>query len=215
MKRKTLTKSRLAILLSKLGVFETPKVRFEQYPTDSEVAADLLWTAFLFGDLGESECIDLGCGTGILGIGALLLGAKKVTFVDIDKEALTIAKVNVIKAKSETSFFGKPSFKCLDVREFKECGNIVFQNPPFGVKVRHQDLVFLQKATSLAPVIYSLHLSESEEFIQKYSRDHGLIITFQKRYAFPLKSSMFFHRRKILRINVTLFRFQRNRLCRK
>ncbi len=38
--------------------------------------------------------LDVGCGSGILGIGALLLGAKSVTAVDIDLNSVATAKEN-------------------------------------------------------------------------------------------------------------------------
>lgn len=39
--------------------------------------------------------LDIGCGTGILSIGAALLGAARVTAVDIDPHAVTVARANV------------------------------------------------------------------------------------------------------------------------
>ena len=42
----------------------------------------------------EIEILDMGCGSGILSIAALLLGAKKVTAVDIDQLATKIAREN-------------------------------------------------------------------------------------------------------------------------
>lgn len=41
--------------------------------------------------------LDMGCGSGILGIGAKKLGAKEVISVDIDPDAVRIAKENFIK----------------------------------------------------------------------------------------------------------------------
>lgn len=41
------------------------------------------------GDMEGQTVIDYGCGSGILAIAALLLGAKKVTGVDLDPQALT------------------------------------------------------------------------------------------------------------------------------
>ena len=41
------------------------------------------------GDLCEKSIVDYGCGSGILAITALLLGAKCVTGVDLDPQALT------------------------------------------------------------------------------------------------------------------------------
>ena len=91
MAAKIASKSGLAVVLSRLSVFQRPKVRVEQYPTDSEIAAEVLWSAFMKGDIDKMCIADLGCGTGILGIGALLLGAKKVYFLDIDQNALETA----------------------------------------------------------------------------------------------------------------------------
>lgn len=45
--------------------------------------------------------LDMGCGSGILGIGALLLGAKDVLAVDIDKNAVDIAVKNANLNKVE------------------------------------------------------------------------------------------------------------------
>lgn len=44
--------------------------------------------------LDGSTVLDMGCGSGILGIGCALLGAKKVLGVDIDKNAADIANKN-------------------------------------------------------------------------------------------------------------------------
>ena len=83
-----MSKSELAIRLSKLKGFGSPSVALEQYPTDSEMAAELLWSACMRGDVSGKAVADLGCGTGVLGIGCLLMGAEKVFFVDSDGEAL-------------------------------------------------------------------------------------------------------------------------------
>lgn len=49
-------------------------------------------------NLSDGDSIlDLGCGSGILSIGALLLGAKKATAVDIDENSVRIAKENAEK----------------------------------------------------------------------------------------------------------------------
>ena len=77
-----ITKKQLAILLSKLQVFESPRAELEQYPLDGESASIILWTACQNKDIENKIMADLGCGTGILGLGALLLGAKKVYFID-------------------------------------------------------------------------------------------------------------------------------------
>lgn len=44
-----------------------------------------------------SKVLDMGCGSGILSIATLLLGAKHVTAVDIDQNSVDIAKENFIQ----------------------------------------------------------------------------------------------------------------------
>ncbi len=44
---------------------------------------------------GNEKVLDMGCGSGILSIGALLLGARSVTAVDIDEVASRIAAENI------------------------------------------------------------------------------------------------------------------------
>ena len=84
-------KKELEIILESLSTFENPKIELEQYVTPSPLAAEIAINASLFGDL--DTVADLGCGTGILGIAAALLGAKVIGF-DIDLEALKIARRN-------------------------------------------------------------------------------------------------------------------------
>lgn len=48
-------------------------------------------------DLADEEVIDFGCGSGILAIAALKLGAKKVTGVDIDYQAIDASKANAVR----------------------------------------------------------------------------------------------------------------------
>lgn len=45
----------------------------------------------------DHEVLDMGCGSGILSIAALLLGAKHVTAVDIDENSVNIAKDNFLQ----------------------------------------------------------------------------------------------------------------------
>jgi ribosomal protein L11 methyltransferase len=49
------------------------------------------------GDLAGKQVIDYGCGSGILGIGAALLGAARVTAVDTDPQALESTAANATR----------------------------------------------------------------------------------------------------------------------
>lgn len=63
--------------------------------------------------LNHSQLIDYGCGSGILGIAALLLGAEKVTGIDIDPQALIATRENVTRNKLRpeqfTVYLAQPS----------------------------------------------------------------------------------------------------------
>ena len=206
---KTMSKSRLAIALSGLEGFKEPKVREEQYLMDSEVGASVIWNAYLLGDIAGKSIADLGCGTGILGIGALLLGAKQVYFIDLDGKALEIAKNNILKVKSEGYSLGKAKFIYQDIGRLKLRVDVVLQNPPFGTKQRHNDVFFLEKALETAEVVYSFHKSESKAFLERFSAKKNAKITHIWNFKFPLKATFSFHRRQIHRIKVSCFRFER------
>ncbi|MAG08532.1 DNA methylase [Candidatus Woesearchaeota archaeon] len=204
---KKMSKSGLGIVLSKLKKFENPEVRAEQYPMDSEIGAEVLWNAFLMGDIKGKVIVDLGCGTGILGIGALFLGAKRVFLVDNDENALKIAKNNLFLAKSESSFRKKGVFLEKDVKEFREKCDVVLQNPPFGVKSKGADKAFLEAAFRITKVVYSFHKLNTQEFIENFAESEGFNVTHLWRFDFPIKSSMFFHKKRIYRFKVGCWRF--------
>jgi len=197
------SRSGLAIKLSAIKGFSEPKVSVEQYITDSEVAATILWDAYMKGDIDRKVIADLGCGTGILGIGAMLLGADKVYFVESDSSAIETAKENARYIESESS----AEFFLGDVKDFDKRVDTVIMNPPFGTKNEHSDREFLEKAFQIGDVVYSFHKSETKDFIERFSKDKNFKITQVIDFKFPLKATMKFHRKRIERINVSCFRF--------
>ena len=60
----------------------------------------------------QDRVLDLGCGSGILSIAALLLGAKEITGVDIDENSVKIAKENLLQNHMKNSQF---SLYCGDI----------------------------------------------------------------------------------------------------
>lgn len=198
-----LSKARLAITLSQLRPFENPDATAEQYDMDSEIGAEMLWNAHMMGDVEGKRIIDLGAGTGMLGIGALLLGAAQVTFVEQDPGAVGILKKNLSAfAEGQNGVVAQQ-----DLESFDQHADVVVQNPPFGTREKHADRKFLKKAFSIAPIVYSFHKSTSAEFLEAYSADHGFRIAGNWQFEFPIKMSQLFHRKNIHRIKVGCWKF--------
>jgi len=192
------SKKELARILSSLKGFDEADVRLEQYKTDSEIAAELLWFLHMNNKLENKIIADLGCGNGILGIGCLLLNAKKVFFVDADDKILKIAKENYKKLKSENGMFF-----CCKVSDFDKEVDIVIENPPFGVKKKHADREFLDTAMKIRGMIYSFHKSESENFLRKYCKGFEVKKLFE--FDFVLRKTFKFHKKNKHYVKVGVF----------
>jgi putative methylase len=162
----------------------------------------MLWSAYMQGDIEGKTIADLGCGTGILGIGALLLGARIVFFVDTDTAALAVLGSNLYRVGA------KKGFKVIndDIANFCDKVDVVLQNPPFGTRREHADKAFLEKAVSIAETIYSFHKTSTARFVEAFARDNRLRIANRWDFSFPLKATMGFHERRIQRVEVSCFR---------
>lgn len=192
------SKKQLEVALSKLEQVKSPKVNLEQYITPSEIAAEVLWTAFMNNDVKDKVVADLGCGNGILGVGASLLGAKKVIFLDGDRASLLIAKKNF-------EGLGNGVFLNMDVSSFKERVDTVIENPPFGVQNLHADREFLIKAMENSKKIYSFHKIESKNFVEAITRDKGFKLDNLMRFKFRLNKTHEFHRKEDYFVDVGCF----------
>lgn len=184
---KTIKKKDVEILLSGLKGLENQKLELEQYSTESGVAADFLWTVFMRGDLEGKVVGDFGCGNGVIGIGALLLGAKKVIFVDVDEDAIIIARENVKNVEKKLGVKFEKSFFKNDISVFNKKVGLVLQNPPFGVQKTHADKAFLIKAMKCGKKVYSFHKLETKRFVEKFAEDEGWNVRLVREYKFPLR----------------------------
>ncbi|GBE54890.1 ribosomal protein L11 methyltransferase [archaeon BMS3Bbin15] len=198
-------KKELEITLEKLDGFRTPDIKLEQYTTPATVAAELLNIAYLRKDIYNKVIYDLGCGPGILGIGAALLGARKVVLVDMDEEAIKIAKEN-----AEKFSLGNIVFNNSDIRKITGRADIVLQNPPFGVHWRRADRAFLEKALEIADVVYSMHKRETRDFIIKFVKGLGASELEILPVSFILPRSYKFHEKDRKTILVDIYRIRRN-----
>jgi putative methylase len=202
------SKKDLEIILSTLKSFEKPKVELEQYMTPSSLAAEILWQAYLDGNIEGKFVVDFGCGTGILALGAAILGASKVIGYDSDEEALKIAKENY-KLLTETKVPAcEVVFIAEKIENVEQDCNTVIMNPPFGIQGKKgSDKKFLERAFQISDVVYSFHKIEKTNFPVKVAEDSDFIAALIAEEDFPIKASMEFHEKKKHVINVGLWRF--------
>lgn len=196
----------MEIILQKLDSHPDPSPDLEQYMTPGDVAASLLHLAYSHGSVEGKKVYDLGCGTGRLAIGAALLGADEVVGVDIDEEALKVARRNAVKAEVEVEW------KQADVRELEvQEADAVIQNPPFGVQKRGADIEFLKKAIQLGEEVYSIHkgVPKNRDFISQRVKELGGNITNRVEKEFHIPAEFKFHRRDVYRFKVDIYRITR------
>ena len=197
----------LEIILQKVPVYENPNPFIEQYMTPANIAADIIFTAYQFGDIQDKKVVDLGCGTGIFAYGAKLACAKEVVGIDIDERAIKIAKTFSEKNNVNIKFITK-AVKDVDIK----CDTVI-TNPPFGAQKsnRWADRSFIEKGFEISKAIYSLHLSKTIPFIEKLVSSLNGEINYKKNYLFPIKHTFFFHKKKAEDVDITLLRILTNR----
>ena len=197
----------LEMALQRLSGFSRPRAALEQYQTPAPLAARLLFHALMKGDIEGKNVCDLGCGTGVLAIGAALLGAAKVQGIDIDPEAIEMAGANAALLGVDVEFI------IADVRDEalpERLGRVdsVIMNPPFGAQKVHADRPFIDLALAIAPVTYSIFNAGSAQFIETYTEERAEI---DERVGglFPLKRTFSFHTRDVQEIGVEILRLKR------
>ncbi|MEM2900077.1 MAG: METTL5 family protein, partial [Thermoplasmata archaeon] len=199
----TMKKKQLEIILQRLKTYEKPKAELEQYPTNAEIAAKILFDAYSLGDIEGKKVCDLGCGTGIFAIGAAILAAKEVVAVDIDKEVIDVAKENADLAHVNVRFV------ISDIKEFNEKCDTVIMNPPFGSQKEHADTPFLIKALEIANVVHSIHMLKTENYIENVVHRHNGMITHKQKVLFEIKHMFKFHTREKAEIEAMYIRIKR------
>ncbi len=206
----------LEVELSRLHEFESPDFLLEQYATPSHIAAEWIWSMAMKSEVNRRVIADLASGPGILGLGLLLMGAKKVYFVDKDSKIMQVCQQNYEQLKEKYDL-GKAVFVVGDVSLFDPATDkdgseidIVVQNPPFGTKNEHIDRLFLEKAFDMAPIVYSMHKYSTKKFVEAISKDHGFTMTEMWRFDFPVKAKFAFHKKPVKYIDVGLWRMEKD-----
>lgn len=194
--------------LAECRPFADPVAGLEQYPTPADIAAHVLQLAGLQGDL-ERTVLDLGCGTGILALGAALLGSDRVIGVERDGAALAIARENATTLGCPRSV----DWIQADVASCPVCPDeplTVVSNPPFGAVdgTRGADRAFLEVAARLETVSYTFHNRGSSEFVRAFARDHGGTVTRTYEAAFDVDRQFDWHDAERATLSVEVHRIE-------
>jgi putative methylase len=200
MKQKELEK-----ILQRVPAPPSPQASLEQYMTPAPAAASALFFAAQYGDITGKRVADLACGTGILAIGAGLLGAAEVLGIDVDESSVEQARGFALEAGLDLTL------QVGDIGDFHGEVDTVVMNPPFGAQKRHADRPFLEKAFEVARVVYSFHMAETEIWVRREASGAGFTITHKNKYVFAIRHLFDFHRKERHDIDVLLFRMESGR----
>jgi len=190
----------LEIKLEKTEGFQSPDTSLEQYPTPPPLAARLLFHAAQNGDITGRDVCDPGCGTGILSIGAALLGARNITGIDCDGNAIMVARKNAENFNVRVNFIRQEISGGFIPGEHWDT---MVMNPPFGAQKCHADRVFIDFALKYAGVIYMIANRGSIPFVHAYTQKRAEILeTFEAKL--PIKHLYHFHKKDLVEIPVEI-----------
>ncbi len=193
-------RSELVRVLESLRGFSTPDPRLEQIETPAEAGAELLAEALARDDLDGRTVVDLGCGTGRLAIGGMLLGAASAVGVETDLSALDVARQNARDVGAEVTWVRS------DVRLYRTPADVVLMNPPFGAQHAHADRPFWTAAFELARRrIYAFSLADSRTFIARLVVERGARIEATRPIPWELPATFPHHRKPRVPLPVDLW----------
>ncbi|KAL5007170.1 hypothetical protein ScPMuIL_015976 [Solemya velum] len=188
-----------------------PKVLLEQYATTTHIAACMLHTIQTrYGDIEGKLVADLGCGCGVLGVGAAMLGCGYLIGFDIDEDALEIFKGNLKDFEIDNvDLIQTDVNSSLSESNFKKSFDTVIMNPPFGTKHNPgMDMLFLRSALDISSnAVYSLHKTSTREHIKKKASDWGVELEVVAELRFDLPNTYKFHKKQSVDIEVDFIRF--------
>jgi len=203
------TKRSLATKLGVVAGFERPDAALEQYPTPPELAAHVVHLADLHGDVEGRTVIDLGAGTGMLSLAAALRGPARVVGLELDGDALGVARANERRVAASAPVHwvrGDATRPPLSVAE----PATVVMNPPFGAQDgnRNADRAFLETASEVARVSYSVHNAGSREFVEAFAADEGGEVTHAFAAEFRIEAQFDHHTEDARDVDTEVYRIE-------
>jgi putative methylase len=201
--------NRLEMALQRLSGFEKPQAALEQYQTPAPLAARLLHHALMRGDIKEKTVCDLGSGTGVLAIGASLLGAAMVAGVEIDSEAVRVAEANAALLGADVEFLTSDVNDPVLPDRLGRFDTVIM-NPPFGAQKAHADRPFIDLALSIGMVTYGIFNAGSRRFVRTYTQSRAEIDEVVGG-KLSIRRTFSFHTKDIQEIEVEILRLTQNR----
>jgi putative methylase len=203
------TKRSLAAKLGVVAGFDSPRVALEQYHTPPGLAAHVVHLADLHGDVDGRTVVDLGAGTGMLALGAALRGPARVIALELDRAALETARANERRVAASAPIHWVHADATRSPVAPAEPVTLVM-NPPFGAQNsnRHADRRFLETASDLAAVSYSVHNADSESFIDAFVADRGGTVTHAFAAAFTVDAQFTHHTDETRDLDVEVYRIE-------
>jgi putative methylase len=197
----------LEMILQKAAGYARPRPSLEQYMTPAPLAARMLYHALMKGDIEGKIICDLGSGTGVLAIGAALLGAESVKGVEKDPNAVIVAQENAALFGVEVEFITADILDATVPEKIGSCDTVIM-NPPFGAQKVHADRPFINLAIATAPVVYSIFNAGSTPFVKAFIRKRAEVSE-QVGSAFAIRRTFAFHTRDALEFEVEILRLVR------
>ncbi len=186
---------KLAMLLSSLAPHPCASVELEQYTTDGDLTARWLTDISAFGDLTEGCTVaDLGAGNGILGLGAMAMGAGRAILVEADQEACGIAKSNAESMGFADSVEAVQATLGSDLVDLGSA-DILISNPPWGRQTPRADRPFLEAILSTGVPAHLLHSAEATH-IRPLFEDAGWLVERYGEADFALPAAYSHHSRQ-------------------
>jgi len=182
--------------LSKVPAFPHPDPTGEQVATPADLAADLLTEALARGDVEGRTVVDLGAGTGVLALGAAILGAASVEAIERDPAAARLG------AATSATWGLSVRWETRDVGEGQGLVDTVVMNPPFGAQRAHADRPFWTEAFRRGRRVYAYALADSRTFIERSAVARAVRIEDARPVPWTLPRTFPHHRKRSVELAV-------------